>query len=111
MRTLGGPLALFINPPTERVVHCLKRGRIVDPRIPHFQVTHIAVLPHALAIGCEATQDCLPVYIAREAITPSRYHNACGQAFDVPFPWAWERLVKVIEIEDLVSFWCGKDAE
>src|SRR5438874_1367693 len=111
MRTPGGPLALFIYPPTKRVVHCFKRRCIVDPSIPHFQVTHVAVLPHALAIGRQTTQDCLSIYFAREAIIPSRYYNACGKAFDVPFPWARERLVKVIEIEDLMPFWCGKDAE
>src|SRR6266516_2799841 len=111
MRTSGGPFTLFIYPPTKRFAHRFERTCIVNSRVPHVQVPHVAILPHALAIGCEATQDCLPVYIAREAIIPSCNDDACGQAFDVPFPWTWERLIKVIEIENLVPFWGGKDAK
>src|SRR6266699_4221796 len=41
----------------------------------------------------------------------SCYNDACCKAFYIPFPWTRECLVKVIEIEDLVTFWRGVDAK
>jgi hypothetical protein len=74
-------------------------------------MAHLSILPHAFAIGLYAPYYRLPVHFAGEAHRSSRNDDACGKPLDVPLPWTWERLVKVIEIEDLVSFWCCVDSE
>src|SRR6266849_6145080 len=97
-------LALFSDPPAKRAANGLERTRVVNAGVPYVDVAHFTVLPHVLTVRCYATQYCLPVHVAREPIISSRYNDTGGKAFYIPLPGAWERLVKVIQIEDLVAF-------
>src|SRR6266568_2417144 len=83
----------------------------VNTGIPYIDVAHLSVFPHALAIGSHATQYRLSVHIAGEAHRSSRNNDACGKTLDIPLQRTWERLVKVVHIENLVPFRCGVDAK
>ena len=61
---------------------------------------HRAEFRHPLPIGAYACERGFALIGTVEAIGPRREDNARRQALDVPFPWAGQRLVEVVDVED-----------
>src|SRR5712692_4691139 len=83
----------------------------IDAVIPYIDMAHLPVLQQAFTIGSYAPHYRLPVHFAGEAQRTSRDDDACGKPLDIPLPWTWERLIKVVHIEDLVPLRRCVDAE
>src|SRR5258708_33156151 len=46
-----------------------------------------------------------------EPVVAARHRQARHQPLDVPLPWAWKRLIEVVDVEDHAALWRGVCAE
>ena len=56
--------------------------------------------PHRLAVGARRRQQDPPPLLALEPVFAAGDREAGGEPLDVPLPWARQRLVEVVEVED-----------
>ena len=59
---------------------------------------------HCRAVALHGRQGCLTVLLPREPVVPSCHHEARGQPLDIPFEWAGQCLVEVVDVEDQATF-------
>src|ERR1700730_8609007 len=75
-------------------VHQVQHFLAVDPAIPDVQGTHLRELSHPPTVTPNAGLGGLGALEIGYRDGASGSHDACSQAFNVPFPGAGQRLVK-----------------
>src|SRR3954469_25311513 len=95
---------IFLHPPPHIPGNGIQQIVFPDRGIPCSQVSGLGVFTNMLPI---CTYDCTTERFATLAIGP--YKTACHnrarhQPFQVPFPWAWERLIEIVDAEDQIAF-------
>src|SRR5215204_2565843 len=80
-------------------------------RIPHGEDRLSREGSHCSAVALHGSQRCLAVLLPGKSVLPSRYDQARCQSLDIPFEWAGQGLVKVIDVEHQATLRRGVRAE
>ena len=105
LQALHTPLArFFVLDGREQFFH-------VNAVVPHVQSSHLAEHGHVFAVGTHAGQHRVAGAILAETVVAAGEDEAGRQAFHVPFPGGWQRLVQVVDVEDHAALRGGIGAE
>ena len=104
----GEPLLLT---PVQLLLHLC--GDVVDIQagVPQVEGPHLSHVVHRLAVGLHHRQVRRPALLGVEAPVSAGDLETGDQPFDVPFEWAGECLVEVVDAEDEPPIRGSEDAE
>ena len=83
----------------------------VDSRVPDIQCPRVAIPRDPLAIRTHASQRGIALVGGGESVRPRSEREARREPLDIPFPRARQRLVEIVDVEDLPPFRGGEAAE
>ena len=81
-----------------------QNGVHVDARVPDVQCTHVGILRDPLAIRTRASQRGIALVGGGESVRPRSEREARREPLDIPLPRARQRLVEIVDVEDLAPF-------
>ena len=89
------------------------RGDLVhiDAGVPEVEVRHLGKAPHGLPVRTRRGPIDRPPLLGLEASISAGHGEAGHQPLHVPFEWAWERLVEVVDAEHQSPVGRGEDTE